>query len=85
MTFNYNCEVIEILMDSESRTVTGIKYKDNNDNGSIKEFYGMAVILTSGGFGNDHSGSSLLKQYGQNKGMVLHLCNSQLAKFSDLI
>eukprot|EP01084_Bolivina_argentea_P046517 85669_1 len=56
--FRYNCRVLDILMDTDSKTVIGIRYEDNNNNGKIVEFYGTSVILTSGGFGNDHTGDS---------------------------
>eukprot|EP01083_Nonionella_stella_P143926 448294_1 len=77
--FKYNSEVIGILVDTDSKTVIGIKYKDHNNNGAIQEFYGTAVLLTSGGFGNDHSVTSLLKKYGQNKEEVLPTTNGKWA------
>lgn len=62
-------------MDTESKTVIGVKYKDNNDDGKIKDLYGMAVILTAGGFGNDHTDTSLLEKYGKNNEYELPTTN----------
>jgi len=66
--WRYKTEVIELLMDTESKTVIGVKYKEHEEDGTftIRELYGTAVILTAGGFGNDHTNSSLLNQYSRN-------------------
>lgn len=57
-------------MDTETRTVIGVKYKEYSieEEGAfeMKELFGTAVILTAGGFGNDHSNTSLLQQYSRN-------------------
>ena len=62
-------------MDTESKTVIGVKYKDNNDDGKLVDLYGSAVILTAGGFGNDHTDTSLLRKYGRTGEATLPTTN----------
>jgi len=68
--WRYKSEVVELLMDTETKTVIGVKYKeyDLEDESAyvMKELFGTAVILTAGGFGNDHTNTSLLAEYSRN-------------------
>jgi len=64
--WRYDSEVVELLMDTESKTVVGVRYKDPKSEGVTRDLLGRAVILTAGGFGNDHTASSLLDEYSRN-------------------
>ncbi|ETO25385.1 NADH-dependent fumarate reductase [Reticulomyxa filosa] len=63
--FRYKCEVKELLIDDETKTVIGVKYldKSNADKPETKILRGGAVILASGGYANDHTSDSLLNRY----------------------
>jgi len=79
--FYYNCEVKELIMDEETKSVIGIKYIDKNNNkNELKEIYASSIILTSGGYANDHNiDNSLLTRFAQHNENSLPTTNGDFA------